>query len=156
MGLAFLFLFIIGLGIYLLPTIIAFSRGHASKLAITLVNIFLGWSILAWFIALVWSLADSGRNNQVIINNMNNLGRREGAFTCHEPTISEANIELIANKAAERIKRTKGMELGHEAHSHSSQIELLEETKAQIIKCPSCNQGLGEEDKFCSSCGAKV
>lgn len=156
MGLAFLFLFIIGLGIYLLPTIIAFSRGHASKLAITLVNIFLGWSILAWFIALVWSLADSGRNNQVIINNMNDLGKREGSFTCHEPTISEANIELIANKAAERMKRIESLEPGQDTLSHSSEIKLLEETKAQMTNCPSCNQVLGVNDKFCSSCGTKI
>jgi hypothetical protein len=41
--------------IYFLPTIIALARGHLSTLAIFLLNLFFGWTLLGWLIALVWS-----------------------------------------------------------------------------------------------------
>lgn len=45
--------------IYPLPTYIAWYRGHKNFLAIFLLNIFLGFSLLGWVAALVWSaLAD--------------------------------------------------------------------------------------------------
>ena len=44
--------------VYFLPSIIAFKRGHRKAVPILLVNLFLGWSGLAWIIALIWSLAN--------------------------------------------------------------------------------------------------
>jgi hypothetical protein len=41
--------------IYFLPTILALARGHLSTLAIFLLNLFLGWTLLGWIIALIWS-----------------------------------------------------------------------------------------------------
>ena len=43
--------------IYLLPTIIAVNRGHRKALAIGLTNVFLGWTLVGWGIALIWSCA---------------------------------------------------------------------------------------------------
>lgn len=45
--------------LYLLPALIADWRGQESKLGIFFVNLFFGWTILGWFVALV--LAFSGR-----------------------------------------------------------------------------------------------
>lgn len=42
--------------IYFLPTIIACERGHKNALAIFVLNILLGWSIIGWAIALIWSV----------------------------------------------------------------------------------------------------
>jgi len=47
-------LFLIGL--YLLPSIIAGSRHLYERPAITLLNIFLGWTFIGWIIALIWAL----------------------------------------------------------------------------------------------------
>jgi hypothetical protein len=47
--------------LYVLPTIIALCRHHRSAAAIALVNLLLGWSVIGWFFALIWSLANSGR-----------------------------------------------------------------------------------------------
>lgn len=58
---------------YFLPTIIAFMRGHQSKLAILLVNVCLGWTMLFWFICLVWSLCSS-KQTVINIHNSNNMG----------------------------------------------------------------------------------
>ena len=43
--------------VYLLPTIIAYSRAHHQRAAICLTNLFLGWSGLGWIVALIWSAA---------------------------------------------------------------------------------------------------
>lgn len=51
-------LFIIGFFIYFLPTIIAFGKGRANTLAIFALNLFLGFSGIAWVIALVWALTE--------------------------------------------------------------------------------------------------
>lgn len=40
---------------YFLPTIIAIGRRKANVMAIALVNVFFGWTIIGWFVALVWA-----------------------------------------------------------------------------------------------------
>ena len=60
---------------YFLPSIIALLRGHSSLLAIIAVNILLGWSVIGWFVAFIWSLANKGGSQNVtVINNMNQNG----------------------------------------------------------------------------------
>ena len=59
--------------LYFLPTIIALCRGHASLGAIIAVNVLFGWSLIGWFWALIWSLANKGGSQNVsVINQMNN------------------------------------------------------------------------------------
>lgn len=57
--------------LYLLPTVIAFKRGHRSKGGIAVLNILLGWTILGWIIALIWSFTDPGGKEVTIINVQN-------------------------------------------------------------------------------------
>ena len=45
------------LGIYFLPTIIAERKKKANVNSIFVVNFFLGWSLIGWVIALAWALA---------------------------------------------------------------------------------------------------
>ena len=47
--------FIISLIIYFVPTVVAMHRGHRNKVAIIILNIFVGWSFIGWVVALVWS-----------------------------------------------------------------------------------------------------
>ncbi len=49
--------------LYFLPSFIAWRRRHKNLGSISLVNILIGWTILGWFAALIWSLVDS-RNRQ--------------------------------------------------------------------------------------------
>lgn len=57
LDIVFVIAVIIGiLVLYFIPTIIAFFRQHNNKLAIFLLNLFLGWTLLGWVIALVWSV----------------------------------------------------------------------------------------------------
>jgi len=41
---------------YLLPFAIAFHRKRANTGAIFTLNLFLGWSLIGWVVALVWAL----------------------------------------------------------------------------------------------------
>lgn len=44
-----------GFFVYFLPSIIALARSKRDTLAIFLLNLFLGWSIIGWIVALVWA-----------------------------------------------------------------------------------------------------
>lgn len=46
---------IVSLG-YLIPTGVAVGRGKQNALAIGALNLFLGWTLVGWVFALVWSL----------------------------------------------------------------------------------------------------
>ena len=41
--------------IYFIPSIVATKRSHHNRLAINILNIFLGWTFLGWVIALTWA-----------------------------------------------------------------------------------------------------
>lgn len=45
------------LGVYFLPAIIAASREHHQGGSIFVLNLFLGWTVLGWVIALIWSVS---------------------------------------------------------------------------------------------------
>lgn len=63
-----LLVLVIALAAYLLPTIIAFVRGHASKWGIFATNLLLGWSLIFWIVALIWSLSNKGQSQTTIVN----------------------------------------------------------------------------------------
>ncbi len=43
---------------YFLPVAIAFNRRRANTGAIFALNLFLGWSLIGWVVALVWALKE--------------------------------------------------------------------------------------------------
>lgn len=45
----------VGTLMYFLPSIIALARSKRDLLAIFLLNLFLGWSVIGWIVALVWA-----------------------------------------------------------------------------------------------------
>jgi hypothetical protein len=53
--------------LYLLPFAIALGRGRTNTGAIFALNVFLGWTLLGWVVALVWAVAhDQVRNHQTV------------------------------------------------------------------------------------------
>jgi hypothetical protein len=52
----FLPFFGLGFVIYFLPTILAFARNKRDTEAILLLNLFLGWTMIGWVVALVWAV----------------------------------------------------------------------------------------------------
>ena len=55
-GMFFFPFFGFGFVMYFLPSIIALARSKRDILAIFLLNLFLGWSVIGWIVALVWAL----------------------------------------------------------------------------------------------------
>lgn len=60
---------VLAIAVFLLPTVIAFVRGHASKWGIAIVNILFGITVIGWVFALIWASSNKGANQTVIINN---------------------------------------------------------------------------------------
>ncbi len=48
--------------IYFIPAINGYSKQHRSRALILVVNVFLGWTVLGWLVALAWS-AGSARDD---------------------------------------------------------------------------------------------
>lgn len=67
-SLAAILVLLFALAVYLIPTIIAFARGHASKWGIGVLNIILGWSLVFWVVALIWALSNKGQSQTTIVN----------------------------------------------------------------------------------------
>lgn len=47
--------------LYFTPAIVAMVRGHHNAFAIFLTNLLLGWTMIGWVIALIWSFTATGR-----------------------------------------------------------------------------------------------
>ena len=52
------FLIIIGLAIYFVPSIIALKVNHKNFVAIFALNLLTGWSFIGWVVSLVWALTE--------------------------------------------------------------------------------------------------
>jgi Superinfection immunity protein len=51
---------------YFLPWIIASHRAHPNKYPIIVINIFLGWTLVGWVVALAWSCSHIERQAQAL------------------------------------------------------------------------------------------
>ncbi|CAB3760074.1 superinfection immunity protein [Paraburkholderia solisilvae] len=49
--------------VYLVPSLEADAREHSNAFAITLINVFLGWTVIGWFAALRAARAPDGANH---------------------------------------------------------------------------------------------
>ena len=49
---------------YMLPTVVAWRRGHRNTLAIAALNILTGWTVIGWVVTLVWSLTANTRERE--------------------------------------------------------------------------------------------
>lgn len=52
--------------IYFLPALVANGSNHSKALSITVLNIFLGWTLLGWVIALVWAVSEENQKKENI------------------------------------------------------------------------------------------
>ena len=59
-----IFVLLVCLFVYFVPTYVAFFRGHHQRFAILMLNIFTAWTCIAWAAALVWSFTkiDTGEH----------------------------------------------------------------------------------------------
>lgn len=55
--------------LYMLPAVIAISRKHQNWLMIVLLDFFLAWTVIIWFVCLIWSFVDSSKQTIIIKEN---------------------------------------------------------------------------------------
>ena len=53
------FVLLLSIGAYFLPAIAAFLTRHPHKWIIAALNLFFGWSIIAWFVCAIWVGSDA-------------------------------------------------------------------------------------------------
>ena len=49
------------LTIYFVPAIVATIRRHSNEMAISMLNLLLGWTLIGWIGALIWACTDNVR-----------------------------------------------------------------------------------------------
>lgn len=59
-----LIVFPVLVGLYLLPALIARHRRHHNALAIGVLNILFGWTLLGWAAALIWALTNTAASRE--------------------------------------------------------------------------------------------
>lgn len=71
-----LFLLIVGVGLYFVPTIVAVVRKVSNQGSITVINIFFGWTLIGW----VMALAMACRTSNLVRDSVNSPSgaRRQG------------------------------------------------------------------------------
>ena len=79
----FMMIGFISLVIYFLPTIVAIIRKNNSTLAIFILNLLLGWSFIAWVIALVWAFSKNTSSLEAKLKNLYTL-KEKGLITDEE------------------------------------------------------------------------
>ena len=52
---------------YFLPAMIAILRKHPQKLAISVLNLVIGWTVIGWVGALIWSLTSPAQPQTIIV-----------------------------------------------------------------------------------------
>ncbi len=50
-----IFLIVLLLALYFLPSVVAVNRRHKNRTPIILLNLFLGWFVVGWVVALIWA-----------------------------------------------------------------------------------------------------
>jgi cytochrome c biogenesis protein CcdA len=50
---------ILGFILYWVPTLVANSNRHRNRVAIGMLNLFLGWTVIGWIVALIWANTDN-------------------------------------------------------------------------------------------------
>lgn len=87
--------------LYFLPTIVAVLRGRRNKGAIFALNLFLGWSVAGWVVALVWALTHdsivvttNGNTNNTTASELQKLKelRDQGELTNEEFEIAKGKL----------------------------------------------------------------
>jgi hypothetical protein len=106
------FIFIVVAIIYMFPTAIAYQRGHQSQGWVAALNILLGWSLIGWVIALIWSCSAVSRP-----------ARASASFDRADPDVICPYCRAGVDPQARKCKHCGEWIEGHLIRSSSSKTE---------------------------------
>ena len=118
---------ILGIGIYFIPTIVAFTRGVTNAGSVFVINLLLGWSIIGWAIALAMAVKTNMTQVHVVTTNVNTSPSPRSSRTYPPPPATSPPKSLMS---VETVKSNNG--------------------------CVECNELMNAGAKFCPQCGAEV
>ena len=93
------------LGLYFVPSIVAFARRHHNKSGILALNFFLGWTLVGWVVALVWSVSSTA----VVVLSASEPQRPSAAISAEDRRACPNCAEMIRPEA--RVCHFCGKEL---------------------------------------------
>ena len=71
------FLLLIFFGIYFIPTLVAIYRYHKNRNSIVVINLFLGWTLVGWVVALAMAVTNNVEKRPVFTPDKRNTRNRE-------------------------------------------------------------------------------
>ena len=54
--------------LYFWPTAVALNKKRANTGAVFMLNLFLGWTLIGWIVALVWAMTDDGKKSDAKVD----------------------------------------------------------------------------------------
>lgn len=88
--------------IYFAPAIVATMRGHLSSGAIFALNLLLGWTLLFWLLALVWSMTGNTRANARMMSGLPPKPKPLDWLVGYKPPVRYVRVDVIGQSAVER------------------------------------------------------
>jgi len=162
-GVAIVFV-LIGIGIYFIPTIVASTRKVTNVGSVFVINLFLGWTLVGWAVALAMAVKTNMTQVHVVTSSVNPPPRSSTSTfeSDRSPMPAKANpaadsLVLTPNgpKAAPTTwcdKCNKELRSGAkycpECGSQAHEVNLYE--------CVDCSASIALDDKYCPSCGSSV
>jgi len=104
--------------LYFIPTFIVLCNKHSNAIAIFCLNLFLGWTVVGWFVCLIWAVVRPAPAQTIIINNANNAPATlsPGAPVLYPPQQPQRlpdwdRTAIYSNEPADLTKRLENFEI---------------------------------------------
>jgi hypothetical protein len=98
----FLLIILLGVIIYFIPAINAYSKKKANASAVLTLNLFLGWTLIGWIVALVWSSTEDGKPQIVVTSHRSSVEELEKLVVLKEKgVLTEEEFQAKKKKLLE-------------------------------------------------------
>ena len=162
-GVAIVFV-LIGIGIYFIPTIVASTRKVTNVGSVFVINLFLGWTLVGWAVALAMAVKTNMTQVHVVTSSVDPSPRPAtstlesgrlplpakpnpvGDSLVSIPDGPEAAPTTWCDKCNKELR--SGAKYCPECGTQAHEVNLYE--------CVDCSASIALDDKYCPSCGSSV